>query len=364
LAVSSGITIGALIFAGFLGIGPLGEKLVQFTLQIRLEYWRVGLEIAREFPFTGIGPDSYVEGFRMFRSEAFVEKYSDQVISDSAHNVLINFMANFGIPAFALLFFLVILISKRALQVIFSKDKFDREIEMLSLVWLLLLIQSLFSLEQIGLSVVQWVCGGLLLNQSIKGSDNSNAKGNRQSKVPDAKSFLLGLRSEITVLTMLAAAVLTRGFIEQEMEIKKVAERVVDAQISETEIQEQISKFNNFTLEETKRLVYLSLYLLNAERYDNSELLWESLLKADPDDHYAREQLARIAAFRGDRGKEIEFRKEIEQIDPLNYTNLLSLAEVLDINGNIVEAKSYAQRVIEITSNEDFEKRAQDILGK
>jgi hypothetical protein len=48
----------------------------------------------------------------------------------------------------------------------------------------------------------------------------------------------------------------------------------------------------------------------------------------------------------------------------LNYTNLLSLAEVLDINGNIVEAKSYAQRVIEITSNEDFEKRAHDILGK
>ena len=163
---------------------------------------------------------------------------------------------------------------------------------------------------------------------------------------------------------MLAAAMLTRGFIEQEMEIKKFAERVVDARISEAEIQEQISKFDNFTLEETKRLVYLNIYLLNAERYDNTEALLESLLKADPDDHYVREQLARIAAFRGDRGKEIEFRREIEQIDPLNYTNLLSLAEVLDMSGNIVEAKSYAQRVIEITSNEDFEKRAQEILDK
>ena len=364
LTVSSSTTIGALIFAGFLGLGPLGERLLQYTLQVRLEYWRVGLEIVREYPLTGIGPDSYVEGFRMFRSEAFVEKYSDQVTSDSAHNVLINFMANFGIPAFAMLFLLVILVSKRALQVIFSKGKFNREIEMLSLVWLLLLIQSLFSLEQIGLSVLQWVCGGLLLNQSVTGSGNSDIKGNGQSKVPEAKSFLLGLRSEITVLAMLTAALLTRGFIEQEMEIKKVAESVVDARISEPEIQERISKFNNFTLEETKRLVYLSLFLLNAERYDNSELLWESLLKADPDDHYAREQLARIAAFRGDRGKEIEFRREIEQIDPLNYTNLLSLAEVLNMSGNIVEAKSYAQRVIEITSNEDFEKRAQEILDK
>lgn len=363
-AVSSSATIGALIFSGFLGLGPLGEKLVQFTLQVRLEYWRVGLEIAREFPFTGIGPDSYVEGFRMFRSEAFVEKYSDQVISDSAHNVLINFMANFGIPAFALLFFLVILISKKALQIVFSKGKFNREIEMLSLVWLLMLIQSLFSLEQIGLSVLQWVCGGLLLNQSITKSDNADAKGNRQSKVPEAKSFLLGLRSEITILAMLAAAMLTRGFIEQEMEINKVAERVVDARISETEIQEQISKFDNFTLEETKRLVYLNIFLLNAERYDNTKVLLESLLKADPDDHYVREQLARIAAFRGDRGKEIEFRREIEQIDPLNYTNLLSLAEVLNMSGNIVEAKSYAQRVIKITSNEDIEKRAQEILDK
>ena len=48
----------------------------------------------------------------------------------------------------------------------------------------------------------------------------------------------------------------------------------------------------------------------------------------------------------------------------MNYTNLLSLAEVLDINGNAAEAKFYAQRVIEITSNEDFEKRAQEIRDK
>ena len=364
LTVSLSTTIGALIFAGFLGLGPLGERLLQYTLQVRLEYWRVGLEIAKEFPATGIGPDSYVEGFRMFRSEAFVEKYSDQAIADSAHNVLINFIANFGIPAFALLFFLVILISKRAIQVIFSKGKFDLEIEMISLVWLLLLIQSLFSLEQIGLSVLQWVCGGLLLNHSITGSDNSDAKGNRQSKVLEAKSFPRGLRSEITVLVMLACLILTKGFIEQEMNLKKVAETIVDARISDTEIQEQVSNFDNFTLEETQRLRYLSQYLLNADRYDTSKSLWESLLNADPNDEFAREQLARIVAFLGDRAKEIEFRKEIEQIDPLNYTNLLSLAEVLDMSGNIVEAKSYAQRVIEITSNEDFEKRAQEILDK
>ena len=364
LTVGLSTTIGSLIFAGFLGLGPLGERLLQYTLQLRLEYWKIGLEIAREHPFTGIGPDSYVEGFRMFRPEAFVEKYSDQTIADSAHNVLINFMANFGIPAFALFFFLVILISKRAIQVIFSKGKFDLEIEMFSLVWLLLLIQSLFSLEQIGLSVLQWVCGGLLLNQSIKGFDNSDAKGNRQSKVPKAKSFLPGLRSEIPFLAMLACIMLTKGFIEQEINLKKVAETISDARISDTEIQEQVSNFDNFTLEETQRLRYLSQYLLNAERYDNSKSLWESLLNADPDDEFAREQLARIVAFLGDRAKEIELRKEIEQIDPLNYTNLLSLAEVLDINGNAAEAKFYAQRVIEITSNEDFEKRAQEILDK
>jgi O-antigen ligase len=355
LTVSSITSISALIFAGFLGLGPLGERLLQFTLQIRLEYWRVGLEIAKEFPLTGIGPDSYVEGFRKFRSEAFVEKYSDQVISDSAHNVLINFMANFGIPAFALLILLIILVSKKALHFLFSKEKPNREIEVLSIVWLLMLIQSLFSLEQIGLSVLQWVCGGLILNQSITESDNADAKGNRQSKVPEAKNFLLGLRSEITILAMLAAAMLTRGFIEQEMEIRKVAETVANT---------QISKFDSFTLEEAKRILYLNFYLLSAERYNNAEVLLESLLKADPDDHYVREQLARIAAFRGDRGKEIEFRREIEQIDPLNYTNLLSLAEVLDMSGNAAEAKFYAQRVIEITSNGDIEKRAQEILDK
>lgn len=364
LAIGSTTTLGILLFAGFLGLGPLGERLFQYTLEIRLEYWRVGLEIVKEFPFVGIGPDSYVEGFRRFRGEGFVEKYSDQVISDSAHNVLINFMANFGIPAFILLLLLVILVSKRAVQSLFSKEEMSREVEMLSLIWLLLFIQSLFSLEQIGLSVLQWVCGGLLLNQRITESHELEAEGFRQSKVPVGRSFLLGLRSEITVLAMLAFTMLTWGFIEQEMEIKKVAGTVVDARISEQAIQEQISKFNKFTLQETKRLVYLNVFLLNAERYDNTEVLLNSLLKADPDDHYVREQLARLAAFRGDQAKEIKYRREIEGIDPLNYTNLLSLARVLTMSGNVVEAKFYAERVIALTSNEGIENQARDILDK
>jgi O-antigen ligase len=358
--------LGTFVFGSFLGLGPLGDKLLQYTLQLRLEYWRVGLEIAEAFPLTGIGPDSYVEGFRLFRGDEFVRKYSDQVISDSAHNVLINFLANFGIPAFVFLLCLVLAISMRAVSVLFSKEKNSTEFKMVSLIWLLLLIQSMFSLEQIGLSVLQWTCGGLLLNSQIlefraQGESDGRQK-TKQRPIQESRSFLVGLRSELTVLSVVLSAIVTWGYVQQEVEIRRVAQTDIKPSESEMIIQNQLSKFDLFTMHETKRLVYVNIYLLSAERYDNTEAFLDNLLKVDPDDMYVREQLARLASFRGDVSKEIKFRQEIEQIDPSNYTNLLSLATALSKTGFEVESKVYAKRVIELTTDKEMEEAALKII--
>jgi O-Antigen ligase len=352
---------GMVVFLGLLGFGPLGEYLFQYTLRLRIEYWRIGLEIARHYPFTGIGPDSYVEGFRLYRGTNFVSKYSQSVSADSAHNVLINFLANFGIPAFVIFSILIGIISWKATKILFAKDMIPIGTQMLAMIWLLMLVQSFFSLEQIGLNVFQWVCGAILLNQGILNWVVSERKDEHylQSK---KTSFFEGLRSEFSILVIITAMIFGWTFMRQEMSLLKVASIPIGAKLSESELQSQTSVFNFFVKDEIRRSIFLSNFYLNSERYSESEKLMTVVLSKDGDAVEAMEQLARLARFRGDLAGEISFRKRIELIDPYNYGNLLSLAQTFLDLSNFNEAQSYAKKVLSMSLEEAIKESATAIL--
>ena len=69
-----GVTaLGLLVsFASFLGFGPLGNLLEQYTLKLRGIYALVGLRAMVDSPWTGVGVDSYIHAFRATRGDDFV----------------------------------------------------------------------------------------------------------------------------------------------------------------------------------------------------------------------------------------------------------------------------------------------------
>lgn len=359
-ALASAIS-GVVLFISLLGIGPFGSKLQQVTLTLRLNYWRVGLETARDNFFTGIGPDSYVEGFRLYRGSEFVKQFSDGVISDSAHNTFINIFANYGFLTFIGFLFLALIITKNALTLLFRNEKAESTQAIVAISWLLFLLQSMISIEQIGLSVYQWVIGGLLLNTRFLDSSQGYQNQAMKSKPRDENRFHNEFRSEIAVSTATLVLILTLPFMKEEISLNRFNSLDKSIPIDKA-IELKLNEFSSYSRLEIRRSVHIVNFLLVNNRVNEAEELLENLISADPEASEAFEILARIAAYRGDLEREIVLRKKIEFLDPFNYRNFLSLAELQSKTGNVSEASKYAKKVITYSNDLTINESATSIL--
>ena len=90
-------SIGVVIFFGTLGLGPLGTLISQYTVQLRYQYWLVGVKIGNLSPIWGVGVDSYGDHFRAQRPESLALKTSIDLTTNNAHNVFIQAYATMGI---------------------------------------------------------------------------------------------------------------------------------------------------------------------------------------------------------------------------------------------------------------------------
>ena len=352
------ISMILILITSFLGHGPLGARFEQETLKLRLTYWKIAVSVANHFPLTGIGPDSYIEGFRLYRPEELVYQNSD-VVADSAHNVILNFLACYGYPVFIIYLIIILFITVVATRNLISYSRIEEnvEIRMLSIIWILFLVQSIFSLEQIGLTVVQWCSGGLLLNFYFRGLDS-------QEDAKKHAGMLSSMNREISVFLMLAIFILVLPFVREEIELQKVTGYEVSAATEQTFFNEIDGKFSNFTKIESRRYLWLSDFLLRGERYNDVEVQLLKIISADPDSYEALEQLARIKHYFSLKEKEIEYRRRILAIDPLNVMNIAALGNALYLNGDYIEAKKYLQKGLRVAPNSYESTSMRDILTK
>jgi O-antigen ligase len=358
------LVLGVIGFLGFLGIGPMGDRFAQATLILRLEYWRVGIETARAFPIFGIGPDSYTEGWRLFRSPDFVRTHSEAVSVDSAHNVLINFAANFGIPAFLCFFILYLLIGFNAIKVLLNTEEQGEFRKVIALLWILLTIQSLFSLEQIGLNVLQWTVGALLLNPNfLHRRVELSTKRVKEDRADSTKPGF-PLRGEIAVISMVICLIAFVPLLNQEIKLNKLGSTAVDKSVEQSSIDEALQGFGSYTKDDMGRAIVISDFLLRAERYLDAQLLVEQIAKNEARDYPSYEQLARLAGFARDYETEINYRRDIEEFDPQNYKNLISLAEAFKFSGDLVNAKEYAKRALSLSNDLEVNKLANTIISE
>lgn len=85
--------------AGALQTGPLTKYIYKTSVSLRGQYWDVGINIGQAFPWTGVGMDSYGNFFRLLRSEYTATTLpGPRVITNAAHNVVIDFFAYGGWP--------------------------------------------------------------------------------------------------------------------------------------------------------------------------------------------------------------------------------------------------------------------------
>jgi O-antigen ligase len=162
------LVLGVLSLSGVVNKGPLSPYLYKTSVTFRWEYWKAGINMATSSFFSGVGIDSYGSNYRLFREASAVKFPGADVTTDAAHNVVIDIWAGSGF--LAMFSYLAINLTILALCVRFIKRNriFDPIFSSLFLCWLTWQLQSLVSINQIGLAIWGWLLGGLLISYTLK----------------------------------------------------------------------------------------------------------------------------------------------------------------------------------------------------
>ena len=162
------IGIGATFaLLGALQIGPLTKYIYKTSVSLRGEYWQAGWNMGSDHPLTGVGFDTYGDWYRRARDAQALILPGPNTTTNAAHNVPFDVFAFGGWPLFVsylgILGLSVIAITKITLR----NTKYDAVFVTLTTAWVCYQLQSIISINQIGLAVWGWLFGGALIAYEI-----------------------------------------------------------------------------------------------------------------------------------------------------------------------------------------------------
>jgi O-antigen ligase len=178
-------TIAIISVFGFDKLLSLKEKIFfQGSIPQRLDYWQNGIDIWKDHPIFGVGPDQFQRYAALYRSPSQIIRDGNFVIPDKSHNVLIDHLANGGVIAGFLWISLVISVFWVSIKLV-RLNLVDRiKVGSLTAVWTAYVAQSLISPDQIVLSVIGFTSGGLLVGIYSKEIAKSRNLDTKQSENP------------------------------------------------------------------------------------------------------------------------------------------------------------------------------------
>jgi hypothetical protein len=156
--------------------------------------------MSSDFPITGVGFDGFGLFYRNYRDSIAIEERGITTVADSAHNVLLDVLTNGGIPLLIIYFGFIFLVLRSSLIVLKESKEFDPFFVSLLVSWSTYQMQSLISINQIGVAIWGWALGGVILGYR-KPIDTyvSVVKTSRFKNRLQAVSLLLGIFSGLLV---------------------------------------------------------------------------------------------------------------------------------------------------------------------
>ena len=155
--------VGIFAVMGALQKGPLTSLIYKNSVSLRGEYWQAAWNMGNKFPLSGIGMDTYGDWYRQLRDDQALINPGPNTITNAAHNVILDQFAYGGWPmlfAYLAIFPLVVL---AIFRVSLRSREFNFSFVSLAVAWICDQVQSVISINQIGLAIWGWILGGSLI---------------------------------------------------------------------------------------------------------------------------------------------------------------------------------------------------------
>jgi tetratricopeptide (TPR) repeat protein len=122
------------------------------------------MKMGQDHPLTGVGMDSYGDWYRRARSEyAATVLPGPKTITNAAHNVVIDIFAYGGYPLLISYLAILVIGAWAVIRVTLRERAYDGTFVALVAVWATYNLQSIISINQVGLAIWGWVSVGALV---------------------------------------------------------------------------------------------------------------------------------------------------------------------------------------------------------
>jgi O-antigen ligase len=301
---------GLLALLGTLQIGPLTKLLFKESITYRGDYWRAAWRMFTDNPAFGVGLGNYGDYFNRYRDAAQVARRGPAVGSDVAHSMPLDFLGmgglTLGIAYIAVIIYSVYLvISKiRSLDVVNKQQGY--------IVFSLLgayLLQSLISIDQIGLAVWGWIFIGVALSFA-KERKIIAPLDSRISKIFVPITIAVTAISFISVLVpMWRADSALKQLASVPAEQQGVDTRAIRLQIA--------SNIESITPQDSQFKTQIALYLLSNGQAEGIDYA-KKALEQNPSDSSALRYLIIAYGQLNDPTNQEKYKAEALKIDPFN----------------------------------------------
>jgi hypothetical protein len=177
------LPVSFLALMGTLQIGPLKSFLYKTSVSLRGEYWYSAWQTGINHPFFGVGFDSFGDWYRRSRRESAMILPGPETVTNAAHNVYLDMFAFGGTALFATYIFINIVVVISIVRFTVRFRKFDPVFVSLVAVWLSYQLQSVISINQIGLAIWGWALGGTLIAYEKNASKKVDDKSTDSSQI-------------------------------------------------------------------------------------------------------------------------------------------------------------------------------------
>jgi O-antigen ligase len=301
---------GLLALLGTLQIGPLTKLLFKESITYRGDYWRAAWRMFTDNPAFGVGLGNYGDYFNRYRDAAQVARRGPAVGSDVAHSMPLDFLAmgglTLGIAYLALIIYSVYLVISK----IRSLDGVNKQqgYTVFSLLGAYLL-QSLISIDQIGLAVWGWIFIGVAL---------SFAKERKIIAPLDSRisTIFVPITIAVTAISFVMVSVPTW---RADAALKRLASVPAEQQGIDTRaIRLQIaSDIETITPRDSQFKTQIALYLLSNGQAEGIDYA-KKALEQNPSDSSALRYLIIAYGQLNDPANLQKYKAEALKIDPFN----------------------------------------------
>lgn len=158
---------GVIAIFGTLQKGPL-SFVYKTSVSLRGEYWSAGIKMGMDHPLTGVGMDSYGDWYRRARDEnAATVLPGPKVVTNASHNVVIDFFAYGGWPLLIAYVAMLLLAAISIIKVLRRTKSYNPVFVAMVAAWTCYEVQSLISINQIGLAIWGWLLTGALISYEV-----------------------------------------------------------------------------------------------------------------------------------------------------------------------------------------------------